>query len=231
MLGEWSGIIRSLDDRDDVRVVVLTGAGRAFTTGGDVGGFADVATMSPHEIKQEVANMQALTSAIFELSKPTIAAVNGVATGGGLDVALACDMRFVASDAKLAETYVRMGLVPGGGGAYLLPRIVGSAKALELLLSAEFITGAEAAEIGLANRALPAEQLLDDTLAFARKIADNAPISVQAIKRMVRLGENQDLRLGLELASSTLATVRKTEDHATAVEAFKNKTTPRFVGR
>jgi enoyl-CoA hydratase/carnithine racemase len=231
MLGEWTDIITSLADRDDVRIVVITGEGSAFSTGGDIKGFAAVAASAPHEIKREVAHMQGLTTAIYEHPKPTIAAINGVATGGGLDVALACDMRFVARDAKLAETYVRMGLVPGGGGAFLLPRIVGTAKALEMLLSAEFITGEEAERIGLANRAVPADRLLEVTVEFARKIANGAPISVQAIKRMVRLGESQNLRLGLELASSALAMVRKTEDHMIAVEAFKTKTKPEFVGR
>ena len=154
MLKEWTDVIEGLGERDDVRVIVITGAGRAFSTGGDIGGFADVAARTPSEIKHEVAHMQGLTTAIYDNPKPTIAAINGVATGGGLDIALACDMRLVASDAKLAETYVRMGLVPGGGGAFLLPRIVGSPKALELLLSAEAITGEEAASIGLANRAV-----------------------------------------------------------------------------
>lgn len=231
MLGEWSAEIRSLSDRDDVRVLVLTGEGRAFSAGGDVAGFADVAASSPSEIRAEVANMQALTTAIYECPKPTIAAINGIATGGGLDIALACDIRFAARDAQLAETYVRMGLVPGGGGAFLLPRIVGMPKALELLLSAEFVGGDEAARIGLVNRVVEPEELMATTLQLAQHIADGAPISVQALKRMARLGEGTSLKVGLELAAANLAMVRKTEDHETAVRAFQDKVKPVFKGR
>lgn len=231
MLGEWAEEFRALYDREDVRVVVLTGAGRAFSAGGDVGGFDDVATRTPYEIRREVANMQGMTRAIYECPKPTIAAINGIATGGGLDLALACDIRFVAEGARMAETYVAMGLVPGGGGAFMLPRIVGSSHALEMLLAGDFIDAGQARDMGLVSRVVSGESLLGEAFELAVRIAGRPPISVQALKKMVRLGEGKDLTLGLELAAATLAMVRKTEDHLTAVRSFRDKTTPVFDGR
>lgn len=231
MLGQWIEAIAETGRRDDVRVAILRGAGRAFSTGGDINGFNAVAACTPSEIKAEVTHMQGLTRVLAEFEKPLIAAINGFATGGGLDIALACDIRFAAESARMAETYVRMGLVPGGGGAYLLPRIVGTARALEMLLSAEQISAAEAERIGLVNHVYPDGELMVRTREFARKIASGAPISVQMIKKLVRYGADKDLSTALELAAGGLAVVRKTEDHQEAVAAFKEKRIPVFKGK
>jgi enoyl-CoA hydratase/carnithine racemase len=231
MLGQWVEAITETGRRADVRVAILTGAGRAFSTGGDIQGFDAVAASTPAEIKAEVGHMQGLTRALVEFEKPIIAAINGYATGGGLDIALACDIRFAAESAKMAETYVRMGLVPGGGGAYLLPRIVGTARALEMLWSADQISAAEAEKIGLVNHVYPDDELLPRTREFAKKVASAAPLSVRLIKKLVRLGAEKDLPTALELAAAGLAVVRKTEDHQEAVAAFKEKRAPVFHGK
>ncbi|MHA6688071.1 enoyl-CoA hydratase/isomerase family protein [Mesorhizobium sp. A556] len=231
MLVKWVDRIVETGRREDVRVAILTGAGRAFSTGGDIQGFAAVAQSTPAEIKAEVAQVQKLTRALTEFEKPIIAAINGFATGGGLDLALACDIRFAAQSAKMAETYARMGLVPGAGGAYLLPRLIGNARALEMLWSTEPVSGEEAERIGLVNHVYPDEELMARTQDFARKIAAAAPLSVQIIKKMVRLGADKDLATGLELAASGLAVVRKSQDHLEAVAAFKEKRTPVFHGK
>jgi 2-(1,2-epoxy-1,2-dihydrophenyl)acetyl-CoA isomerase len=213
-------------------VIVITGTGRAFTTGGDVESFATSASRTTAAIKERVANgIQRLPRKIAELDKPVIAALNGFATAGGLDIALACDIRFAAASARFAETYVRMGLIPGAGGAYLLPRIVGTAKALEMLWGADFVDAPEAERIGLVNKVFPDEELMGKTYEFARRVADGAPLAVQLIKRIVRLGQDKDLAAGLELAAANLPIVRSSEDHLEGVAAFKEKRRPNFKGK
>jgi len=218
--------------RDDIRVVVITGTGRAFTTGGDIEGFGSSASNTAAAMKRRVsAGIQRLTQTIAEHEKPVIAALNGIATGGGLDVALACDIRFAAESARFAETYVRMGLIPGGGGAYLLPRIVGAAKALELLWSGDFIDAREAERIGLVNRVVADAELMTETHKFARRVAEGAPLAVQLIKRLVRMGADKDLATGLELAAANMPIVRSSEDHLEAIAAHREKRKPNFKGR
>ena len=232
MLAAWLAALQECRTREDIRVVVITGTGRAFTTGGDVGGFADSASQSAAAMKERVAGgIQRLTRTIAEHDKPVIAALNGVATGGGLDVALACDIRFAAESARFAETYVRMGLIPGGGGAYFLPRLVGAAKALELLLSGDFIEAREAERIGLVNRVVADGELMTETYKFARRIAEGAPLAARLIKRLLRTGADKDLATGLELAAANMPIVRSSEDHREAIAALEEKRPPKFSGR
>lgn len=232
MFAEWLTVLERCNRDPAVRVVIITGTGRGFTTGGDVSTFGDKANQSPARIKGTLQeSSQRLPLAIYELQKPVIAAMNGVATGGGLDIALACDIRFAAESARFAETYVRMGLIPGQGGAFFLPRIVGMAKALELLWTADWVDAREAERIGLISRVCPDVELLNTTLEFARRIAAGAPLSVQLIKRVLRQGLDQDLRASLELVAANMPIVRTSEDHKEAVKAFNEKRTPTFKGQ
>jgi len=232
MLDVWLAALEECRTRDDIRVVVITGTGRSFTTGGDIEGFGSSASNTAAAMKRRVsAGIQRLTQTIAEHEKPVIAALNGIATGGGLDVALACDIRFAAESARFAETYVRMGLIPGGGGAYLLPRIVGAAKALELLWSGDFIDAREAERIGLVNRVVADAELMTETHKFARRVAEGAPLAVQLIKRLVRMGADKDLATGLELAAANMPIVRSSEDHLEAIAAHREKRKPNFKGR
>jgi len=232
MLEDWLAALEECRTSDNVRAIIITGTGRAFTTGGDIGRFEEHASSTPADIKARVRDgIQRLPRKIAEIDKPVIAALNGLATGGGLDVSLACDIRFAAESARFAETYVRMGLIPGAGGAYLLPRIVGVAKALELFWSAEFVDAREAERIGLVNKVFPDEELMPRTYEFARRIAESAPLAVQLIKRILLAGLNKDLATGLELVAANLPIVRSSEDHKEAVAAFKEKRTPVFKGK
>jgi enoyl-CoA hydratase/carnithine racemase len=232
MLTDWLHALDECHTSDDIRVVVITGAGRAFTTGGDVGRFNEHAASSAADIKSRVeGGIQRLIRTIAEIDKPVIAALNGLATGGGLDVALACDIRFASESARFAETYVRMGMIPGGGGAYLLPRLVGSAKALEMLWSAEFVDARDAERIGLVNRVYPDEELMQATFEFATRLAQGAPLAVQLIKRVVRLGLGKDLATGLELAAANMPVVRSSKDHLEALSAYREKRQPAFKGK
>ena len=232
MLEDWLAALERCRTDPEVRVIVITGTGRAFTTGGDIEGFSASAKQTPADIKARLVDgIQRLPRKMSEIDKPIIAALNGFATGGGLDVALGCDIRFAAESARFAETYARMGLIPGAGGAWLLPRIVGTAKALELFWGCEWVEAAEAERIGLVNKVFPDAALMESTYAFARKVAEGAPIAVQMLKRVVRLGLDKDLATALDLVASNMTIVRSSEDHAEAVAAFKEKRKPRFTGR
>jgi enoyl-CoA hydratase/carnithine racemase len=232
MLESWVAALEQCRTSPEVRVIVITGTGRAFTTGGDVDGFSANAAQTPAAIKSRLTNgIQRLPRKMAEIDKPIIAALNGFATGGGLDIALACDIRFAAESARFAETYARMGLIPGAGGAYFLPRIVGMAKALEMFWSCDWVDAREAERIGLVNKVFADAELMDGTYAFARKVADGAPLSVQLIKRVMRLSLGKDLDTALDIVASNLPIVRTSEDHTEAVNAFKEKRTPQFKGR
>ncbi len=232
MLREW---LHALDDcaaNQDVRVVVITGTGKAFTTGGDTGSFADKATQTPAQIKAHVAQgIQKIPLKIAAMDKPVIAAVNGLAVGGGLDIALACDMRFASESARFAETYARMGLIPGAGGAYFLPRIVGTAKALEMFWGTEFVDAHEAERLGLVNKVFPDDELMPATYEFAKRVSNGAPLSIQLIKRLVRQSMSMDLPAALDLVASNLPVVRTSEDHREALAAHKEKRQPVFKGK
>ena len=232
MITAWVGLLEEYRASDAVNVIVITGTGRAFSTGGDVGKFADYASTTAAGIKARLSeNVQRLALKCHEIDKPIIAAVNGLATGGGVDIALMCDMRFAARSARFAETYTRMGLIPGAGGAYYLPRLVGVAKALELFWSCDNIDAEEAQRIGLVNRVFDDERLMEETQAFARKVANSAPLSVRLVKKILYQGLESDLRGALDLVASNMPVVRMSEDHKEAVAAFKEKRAPVFNGR
>ncbi len=172
MLEKWLAALEECRTNPEVRVIVITGTGRAFTTGGDVEGVRRkrVADAARHHAATWCEGSQRLPRKLAEIDKPVIAALNGFATGGGLDIALACDIRFAAESARFAETYARMGLIPGMGGAYLLPRIVGVAKALEMFWSGDWVDAREAERIGLVNKVFPDAELMEGTYAFARRV-------------------------------------------------------------
>ena len=212
------------------RVIVLTGAGDAFCTGGDVAGMGEA--ISPVDRKALLWDkMQAIPRLVERIEQPVIAMVNGDAIGGGMDVALMCDMRIASQKARFSEAYVRIGLVPGDGGSYFLPRLVGMAKALELLLTGDFIDGIEAARLGVVNRAVPPERLRDETYALARKIASRPPLAVRLTKRLTYQSARADLSGALDAASSHVVLVQQSEDHVEAVKAFLEKRPGRYSGR
>ena len=171
MIDAWAAALADCRDRGDVHVVVVTGAGKAFCSGGDI------QELMGDGLERSAAEQRALIGehvhriplTLADMDKPVIAAINGAAIGAGLDLALAMDLRFAAASARFAETYVKVGLAPGAGGAHWLPRLVGSAKALELLWTGEAIDAAEAERIGLVNRVLPDDELMPQTMALARR--------------------------------------------------------------
>lgn len=234
MIREWESLLREARERSDVRVVVVTGAGdKAFCSGVDLGSISNAnRSLTPLERKQQLhEEIHRVAFAMSDLDKPVIAAINGVAVGAGLDMALMCDMRIMASSASVSEGYVRVGLTPGDGGAFYLPRIVGTSKALELLLTGEFIDAGEALRIGLVNRVAPSDGFADHARAFAQSIAQHAPQTTRLIKRITQQSADADLRTALDLASSHFAVIAATEDSAEALAAMKQKRSPVYRGR
>lgn len=227
--------LREAQDDPAVRVFIITGAGDAFCSGGDLGRRskeADGAPPTPLQRKtrlQQVTHRVALAAEAFD--KPLIAAVNGAAAGAGMDLALMCDLRFAARSARFAEAYIRVGLLPGNGGCYFLPRVVGTANALELLWTGDFIDAGEAHRIGLVNRVCDDDQLMAETLAFAARLADGPPIQQRLIKQLVYQSLRADLRTSLELVSSHMAVVQSTDDYREAIQAYQEKRKPKFEGR
>ena len=195
MLHRWAEIYREARTDDDVGAIVLTGAGDAFCSGGDLGGLAP-SDPTPYDRKAFLTDhVHRVIYALEELDKPVIAAVNGAAVGAGMDMSLMCDMRFAARSARFSEGYVRVGLVPGDGGAYFLPRLVGTAKALELLLTGDFVDAVEAHRVGIVNRVYEDEELAEET----RRFAAGPPLVTRMIKRTVYQSVRSDLRTSLDL--------------------------------
>jgi enoyl-CoA hydratase/carnithine racemase len=231
MIDEWAGILASARTDPDVRVIVLTGAGDAFCSGVDLSSMTGERP-GPLERKEHLTDhIHRIPYALEDLDKPVIAAINGVAVGAGLDMALMCDMRIIARSARLSEGYIRVGLVPGDGGCYYLPRLVGQAKALELLLTGDFIDADEAARVGIANHVVDDDDLPAATARLARKLADAPPVAVRTIKRAVYQSARADLRTALDLISSHMAVVTSTQDSAEALAAFREKRPGHYVGR
>src|SRR5439155_15016584 len=168
---------------------------------------------------------------IRSLDVPTIAAINGAAVGAGLCVAMACDLRIAAEDAKLSTAFLRLGMHPGMAATYLLTRLVGTARAAELFFTAKTIDGREAERIGLANRAVPPERLLEEAGSLAREIAANAPIPMGMTKRALYLAERADLETMLEYEGLAQPITMATADLLEGLDAVKNKRAPKFEGR
>ncbi|ASS74309.1 enoyl-CoA hydratase [Tumebacillus algifaecis] len=244
MIEAWVQALEECRDRTDIRVVVLTANGRAFCAGGDVKAMREGrGFLEPGESELDTYStglarknslwklIQRVPLTLEQVDKPVIAAVNGDAIGAGCDMALMCDLRVAADTARFAEAYVKLGIVPGDGGAYYLPRLVGMPKALELLLTGDMIDAQEALRIGMVNRVVSADQLLEETYRLARKIADQPPVAVQLIKRAAYQSATADLRTALDLVSSHMAVVTETEDHQEAVQALLEKRPGVYKGR
>jgi enoyl-CoA hydratase/carnithine racemase len=229
MIDAWVEAIAECRRNDAIRVLIVTGAGKAFCSGGDIVEMKERLALPPARRKSELWNrIQRIPLALEDFDKPVLVAVNGAATGAGMDLALMGDIRYAATSARFAETYVRVALVPGAGGAHFLPRLVGTAKALELFWTGDFVDAVEAERIGLVNKVLPDDALLPHVRAVAERIAAAPALSVRFIKRAVLQGMRNDLRANLDLISSHYAVVTSAPDHREAVEAFIAKRKPVF---
>ncbi len=230
-------LVRALDDADrddEVRCVILTGAGAAFSAGGDLKRMLQQEGMfagGPVDLRRRyVDGIQRIPRRLALLEKPIIAAINGPAIGAGLDLACMCDLRLAARGAQLGSTFVKVGLVPGDGGAYFLARTVGFPRALELMLTARLVDTDEAERIGLVHRVVEPADLLPAARALALQIAANAPLAVRLTKRAAYRSHEADLEQALELAATYQGVVQNTADHREAVRAMLERRPPVFTG-
>lgn len=221
MIDQWAHVLAEWRINPEVKVIVVTGAGDAFCSG------VYFTPPQPGENERTAYEHKSnlwdrihrIPLTLEDIDKPVIAALNGVAVGAGLDMALMCDMRFAAASARFAEGYVRTGLVPGDGGAYYLPRLVGIAKALELMWTGDFVTAAEAERIGMVNKVFPDDKLMEETYAFAKRLVDGPTQVLRLIKRAIYQSSRVDVRTALDLISSHMGVVRTTEDSKKAMLA------------
>ena len=214
-----------------VRCVILTGDGPVFSSGGNVKDMERFSRqqLSPDTIREEYRNgIQRLPRALYHLDVPVIAAVNGPAIGAGLDLTCMCDIRIASEKATFAESFVRLGIVAGDGGAWLLPRAVGRAKAAEMAFTGEALTASEALQCGLVSRVVAPEALMETAMALARKIAANPAGVLRMTKRLLREGEQASLESLLEISASCQAIAHMEPDHHEAVRAFVEKRAPKF---
>lgn len=224
-------INKSREDRS-VKVLVITGAGRAFCAGADVGGMQREAKPTPFEIRNQLRDgAQRMILSIQKCEKPVIAAINGVAAGGGFDLACACDIRFASDKARFLEAFVRIGLFPGWGGTWLLPRIVGLAKAAELIWTGDEIDAREAERIGLVSRVVAHDDLAKTVLDFAKRLAQGPAIALTLSKIAMYKGLETNLETALEFICAAETLTLTSEDHVEGVKAFREKRKANFQGR
>ena len=218
-----------------VRAVIVTGAGPAFCAGGSVKDMREQGGLfggSPAEMRNRYrSGIQRIPLALYDLEAPTIAAVNGGAIGAGCDLALMCDIRIAADNAIFAESFVKLGIIPGDGGAWLLPRVVGMSRACEMSFTGMQVNAAKAVEWNLASRAVPVDSLLDEARKVAEQIAANPPEVLRMTKRLLREGQRSDLRTTLELSAAFQAVAQHLPDHREAVNAMFEKRAGNFTGK
>jgi enoyl-CoA hydratase len=228
-MSELEGAFRDLAADDAVRGVLLTGAGeKAFVAGADIG---ELATESPTGGKERAARGQGVLERIERLGKPVVAAINGFALGGGCELALACHVRVASENARLGTPEVRLGIMCGYGGTQRLARLVGKGRALELLLTGEMVDAQEALRIGLVNRVVARERLIDEALGLLGKMIANGPVSLRFTLEAVNAGLEMTLAEGLAFEASLFGLICATEDMKEGTKAFLEKRPARFQGR
>jgi 2-(1,2-epoxy-1,2-dihydrophenyl)acetyl-CoA isomerase len=227
--------VRRADDDPGVSVIILTGAGRAFSSGGDLKVIRERSGIGPRNVAADTRlnyrrGVQSMIRALADVEVATIAAINGPAIGLGLDLAAICDMRVCAASAKLASSFLKVGIVPGDGGAWILTHLLGYARAAELILTGDPVDAQEALKLGLVNAVVPDDAVMAQARSLAQRVAVNPPRSVRLAKRLLRESQHGRLNDVLELSAAYQALAHETADHKEAVDAFAEKRTPTFTG-
>ncbi len=235
MLGELNEALKAADDDDNVRVVVLTGAGRAFCSGLDlkqaaagegIGGAGLASAGARHYSTREIC-----TVTLQRMDTPVVAVINGAAAGYGLDLALGCDIRLMSDKAVLMPGFAKMGVIPESGGTWYLPRLLGWAKACEISMLGDPLGGEASEGYGLVNKAVPADELEAVATEWTEKIASNAPLAINEMKRLFRHGLTQDFESHSHHVLMSVLNLFKSEDFREGVQSFVEKRPPEFKGR
>lgn len=228
LLIDLTKAIEQISQDENIRVIVLTSSGdKAFCAGADL---KERAVMNEKEVKQTVELIGRTLNRLEALKKPVIAAINGVALGGGLELALACDIRFASNKAKFGLTETSLGIIPGAGGTQRLPRLIGKGKAKELIFTAKVVDAIEANHLGIVEYVVEENQLLSSVYDFAQKIAKNAPIAITQAKYAINKGYEVELEKGLLIESEAYEFTIHTKDRLEGLQAFKEKRKPKFSG-
>ncbi len=231
MRDELREAVRDLVADDALRVLVITGEGRAFSAGEDVRGMQGLTELGTRGFRRVVRDIHNVFDELEAIEAPVIAAINGVAAGGGLELALSCDFRIASETAKLGFPENNVGLIPGSGGCSRLVKLVGIARAKRLVMSGEMIEARRALEMGLVEEVFPAEELLPKTMAFARRLAEKAPLALGLAKLVLNACANVDPDTGRHLERLGQSILKRTEDHEEGAKAFVEKRKARFKGR
>jgi len=229
MLRELRNRVEALHWDRQARVVIITGAGeKAFCAGADL---KERASLGEDQVREFIFTIRNLFTFIELMNKPVIAAVNGIALGGGTELALACDLRIASESATMGLTETRLAIIPGAGGTQRLPRLVGRGKAKELIFTGRRVDAREAFEIGLVNKVAPAEKLLDECLTMAAMICEAGPVAIGQAKYAINYGSEVDLHTGLAIESNAYWVTIPTEDRLEGLTAFREKRKPVYKGR
>lgn len=228
--------LRTIDEDRDIAAAVLTGRGRAFCSGGNLKAMKDRVGIGPRDEPDDTRvnyrrGVQRITRTFLDIEVPVIAAVNGHAIGLGCDLACLCDVRLAADSANFSASFVKVGIVPGDGGAWSLQRVVGYSTAAEMFLTGDRYSAEQALALGLVSRVVPDSDLLCEALGLAGRIAANPPRAVRLTKRLLRESQHQRLSDVLELSAAFQALAHETSDHAEAVDALLEKRDAQFTGR
>jgi len=227
-MGELRDAVVKCGDDDSIKAIILTGSGeKAFVAGADI---SEMQNLEPYESLKFMELGQETLRLLETLSKPSIAAVNGFALGGGTEISMACDMRFVSENARFGQPEILIGLIPGWGGTQRLTRLIGVGRAKEIIMSGGQIKAQRAYEIGLANRVFPADQLMEETKKFAKKLAGMPGFAIKMAKHSINFGYDLSLDNAIRLEAECCAQCFSTKDQKEGMTAFLEKRKPNFIG-
>ena len=231
MVDDLAKAVEDVKKDPNVKVLIITGAGKAFSAGGDVKAMPEMLNWSQVDLLEHLKRIHEVIYTLSDMDKITIAAINGVAAGAGLSLALACDMRIASENAKLTTGFIRVGLHTDCGASYFIARLTNPAKALELILTSDLIDAKEAERLGLVNKVVPPEKLEEEVMSLAKKIVQGPLVAIKMLKRTVYESIHVDLKTILEREALAQALCFKTEDAKEGITAFVEKRQPQFKGR